>query len=66
MHPQGWLQLCQAQMPGLLEASGAELVALQGHWTSARLTCFEIGLEDILHKDGKDSKGLESVFWTYG
>jgi hypothetical protein len=62
MHPQEWLQLCQAQMPGLLEASGAELVALQGHWTSAHSICFEIGLEGTLHKGVKDSKGLELVF----
>ena len=53
-------------MPGLPEASGAELVALQGHWMSAHLTCFEIGLEDISHKDMKDLKGLESVFRIYG
>jgi hypothetical protein len=53
-------------MLGLPEASGAELVALQGHWTSAHLVCFEIGLEGILHKGVKDSKGLESVFWIYG
>jgi hypothetical protein len=53
-------------MPGLLEASGAELVALQGHGTSVHLICFEIGLEDILHKDVKDSKGLESALWMCG
>jgi hypothetical protein len=29
---------------------------------SAHLTCFGIGLEGILRKDVKDSKGLESVF----
>jgi hypothetical protein len=49
-------------MPGLPEASGAELVALQGHWTSAHSICFEIGLEGTLHKGVKDSKGLELVF----
>ena len=53
-------------MPGLPEASGAELVALQGHLTSAHSICFEIGLEGTLHKDMKDSKELESVLWIYG